>query len=194
MKNMKLPLFVLIGSLALAGAAHAQTFDITFTGNGVTGIGSVNTVDIGGGNFAGTSGVFTLLTWPGSTAPITLTLDAAGTPGDEVTLANILNSGGGNLSGDNIMGPGFISGEGLVFALPATSGSPNPFGGDGVNIFAVGGGNYEIAYFGPDFPAGQPTDIGTVTFTQAAPEPSSWVLGLLAGGALLVLRRRALRA
>jgi hypothetical protein len=188
----KLKLLVVAASIALANTAHAETFDLSFSGGGFVGSGTVTATSNGDGTFTATGGAFTFSL--GDTAGQTYYLDPIPAGGSSVTLANIQDSGGVNLTVDDILGPGYISNAddgALMFSFPAQSGNINPTPGDVIALYQNSDGSYGFLGAGVDFssPGTQYiTENGTGS-VEEAPEPSIYAM-MFSGLGFLGLRVR----
>jgi hypothetical protein len=188
MKFLKTKILIAAAAVALTSAAHAQTYDLSFSGNGISGTGTITaSTDDGSGEVTATAGSLEVSLDPN----VNFQLDPvpAGPPGTTVTLHDITNANG-DLFGDNLLINGTPDSDGLIFTLPAQSGNVNGFDGDVYNLWGNGGDSFTLAYGRPDFAAGIYTVDVTGTIV-ATPEPSSWALGLIAVGffGLVGLRR-----
>jgi hypothetical protein len=174
----------LLAGFTSVNQLSAQTFDITFdNGAGVSGNGEITAAtDDGGGVFTATSGTF-------SFSGITFELDPVPAGFTDVTIHGIGNTSGADLFGDNKLGNGFISNDGLIFTSPQANGNVNGFDGDVVNLWGNGGDSYTLAFAGPDFPFNVSQVNGQATITPA-PEPATLALSSLGGLGVLLLRRR----
>lgn len=189
---MKLQNLLITFGLALGFGvtAKAQTFDLNLSGGGYTVTGSItDSTSLGGGIYSALSGS---ITFDG----LTFQLDPVPSGQSEVVVQNPAGSGGLNLSGDDKIGANYISGDGLIFTAPPSSGSNVGFTGDTVNIWGNGGSSYTLACYGPDLPSGDPFFVNLTGTVVATPEPKTWQMGLIAavGFAAFGLVRRKLTA
>ena len=189
---MQMALIAAAMGLALKSQA-AVDIDISFTSSTFSGTGVITqeTSD-GGGIYTATAGTFTVTS--GFDSGATFFLDPI-TSGSQVVVENPINSGGGNLNGDNQLGQDYISNLGLIFTSPAENGNTDGGSIDAINLWGNGGSSYTAAFMGPDFPAGVTTADGTGTVNLvAAPEPKATPLfaGVSALGmvGLVTLRRK----
>src|ERR1700761_1707869 len=98
---MKIHLLTTLIVLALAGTAHAQLFDLTFTSGNTTATGTLNATNDGGGIFTATSGT---LSFSGET----FHLDPVPSGESIITLHDIITFNG-DVSGDDEFGVSFVS-------------------------------------------------------------------------------------
>ena len=177
----KLNLLIAVTSFAFAGLAQAQTFDISFNGSTSTAIGQITVVggiatsgylDVTAGANLGTYNLVSL------TSPL-----INGTPGIGTQTLRI--GGANDQIFDDVVNTSsnpFLTGNGLEFANSTAV---------GFNLWGNGPGSYSLF----DADNVYIIDGGAATLTPAAaPEPSSWAIGLVALGGAFYLRRRALRA
>jgi len=142
MKKFSIALIALATALAIAPAALADTFNFTFTDGSVTATGTLTATALGGGAFGITGGTITL-TGGGITGTGNILADPDG-PGTVYTFENPPNSGGANLTIDNLLYPGSgmqLTDNGFAFELTNYTG---PAGGIWGEIWANGPGNYAI--------------------------------------------------
>jgi len=168
MKNQKLALAVFVAAMGVAAQSQAA-FDITFNGGAAyTGSGEITqATDNGNGTFTATQGTFTFM-------GENFVLDPVPAGSSIVTIHGIANTGGGDLFGDNILGPNYLTGNGLLFTQPGVAGNVNGFNGDVINLWSNGNGTYTMGFGGPDFPSGINTVDGLATITLVAvPEPAT---------------------
>lgn len=179
MKTLKLKLVLLaIAGWFVGSAAHAQTFNITYTGNNSDATGQVNVVngiavsgflDVTSGANQGTYNLVSL------TSPLINGEPQDG--GQEQTLS----IPGSDQIFDDVVNPldnPFLTGAGLEFANNTTSAGFNMWGNgtDSYSLFDSSASTYDV-------------DSGKATIEEA-PEPSVWLLMAGGVGVLLFLQSR----
>ena len=178
---MKILSLITAFTVAATACAHAQVFDITFTGSQSAATGQIDVVSglAASGSITVTSGAN-----QGTYNLVSLTspLINGAAQGNAQTL--VLT--GGDQIFDDVVTPGsnpFVTSDGLEFANDDSK---------GFNLFSNGSNSYTLFDTGPGVYV---IDNGAATLT-ATPEPSSWGLGLCAFGFLGLLgavRARSIR-
>ena len=176
----------LLISFTSVNQLRAQTYDITFTGNGgsaangqinvVGGIATSGFLDVTAGANQGTYSLVSL------TSPL-----ITGSPQDNGNIQTMVFPGGNDQIFDNVVNPGsnpFLSDEGLEFANDNTSAGFN-FWGNGPGSYSLYDGGINAA----DSSIINFVDNGIATITPV-PEPATLTLAGLSGLGVLLLRRR----
>jgi hypothetical protein len=194
----KLHLVVTVASLVFTAVAQAQTYDFTFTSSGLDATGSFSLLD-----GVATNGFINVTNVPVEADPSTL-LSAAGLliPGS----GTATDFNGDDVSYDNqvnLTNTPILDGDGLAFGSDqySSNGYTTLIGLNGGDVYGNIPPTSYTLFVGIGTPQNNEyvynySQYGTLTVT-AAPEPSSWALGLIGLVSLIGmfhLRRRALRA
>jgi hypothetical protein len=164
MKRFYLALVAIAAALAITPAALADTYNYTFTDGGITATGTLDVVLISGDTYGITGGTIDL-TGGGITGTGVILSDPDGA-GTEYTFQNPPNSGGANLTIDNLLFPDAnpqLDDDGFAFELTSYSGPAGGiFGeiwGNGPNNYSLYEGNYNIYDSGGSFITPEPASL-----------------------------------